>query len=472
MMEAIKNQVSEVFALQRTHFLSTQKMESIAERKKRLRKLKKWILNNEEAICTAIYNDFKKPPFEVRISEIFPVVSAIRHALKCLDDWTATKTMSGGMGYLFTKGKLRMEPKGVSLIISPWNYPFMLAIEPTVSAIAAGCTVMVKPSEDTPHTSDLIKRLAAEIFEKKEFEVFLGDYRVSQELLKMPFNHIFFTGSPRVGKIVMKAAADHLTSVTLELGGMNPAIVDESADLKDAAEKILWAKTMNAAQTCVSINEIFIQESVQEKFIKKLHQAEKKLYPFGFVQGESMAVLVNENHYKRVKKLLKDAELAGGKIVYGGVYKDEDRWISPTVIANVPSESEIRNEEIFAPVVVLSPYKKLDSVISKLSNRPVPLSAYIFTKNARNRKRFLDCIQAGTTCVNDTTIQFAHPELPFGGHNNSGIGKAHGYYGFLEFVNQRSELHQRRGFTTAKLIYPPYDKKWKQQIVKAFVKWF
>tara|TARA_B100000768_G_scaffold176280_1_gene188797 strand:- start:2205 stop:3620 length:1416 start_codon:yes stop_codon:yes gene_type:complete len=471
-MEALKNQVSEVFALQREYFLNYMKSAPLSVRKTKLKELKKWILTHEDDICEAIHADFKKPYFETKISEIFPTVSAIRHALQNMENWSSTDSVEGGLGYLFTSSKVRKEPKGVSLVISPWNYPFMLALEPTISAIAAGCTVILKPSENTPHTSALLKKMAEEVFKPEDFAVFLGDYTVSQELLKNSFNHIFFTGSPQVGKTVMKAAAEHLTSVTLELGGMNPAVIDETAGLKDTAEKILWAKGMNSAQTCVSVNEMYVHESVKEKLVEAFMKAEKKLYPKGYVQGEAMSVLVNDHHYLNVKEMLIEALEKGAKVVFGGDTDDAHRWISPTIIIDVPKECRLRNEEIFAPVLVLTAYSDLDHVISEIQKKPIPLSAYIFSKSRKNQKKFLKRIQAGTICVNDTTIQFAQPNLPFGGHGNSGIGKAHGKFGFLEFTNLRAELRQRRGFTSAKLIYPPYDKKWKQLIVKTFIKWF
>ena len=471
-MEALKNQFSEVFALQREYFLNHLKSAPLSVRKSKLKKLKKWILANEEEICAAIHADFKKPYFETRISEIFPTVSAIRHALQNMDNWASADSAEGGIGYLFTSSRVRKEPKGLSLVISPWNYPFMLALEPAISAIAAGCTVILKPSENTPHTSELLKKMAQEVFKPEELAVFLGDYTVSQELLKKPFNHIFFTGSPQVGKTVMKAAAEHLTSVTLELGGMNPAIIDETADLKDAAEKILWAKGMNSAQTCVSVNELYVHESVKDKLIEAFKKADKKLYPKGYILGESMSVLVNDRHYSSVKGMVTEALEKGANVVFGGDMDDTQRWISPTIITDVPAECRLRNEEIFAPVTVLTAYTDKDQLISEIQEKPIPLAAYIFSKNRKNQKKFLARIQAGTACVNDTTIQFAQPNLPFGGHGNSGIGKGHGKFGFLEFTNLRAELRQRRGFTSAKLIYPPYDKKWKQFIVKSFIRWF
>lgn len=471
-MEALKTQAEEVFALQRDYFLNTLKSAPLSVRKDKLKRLKKWILSSQDAIIEALQKDFNKPAFETKMTEIYPTISAIKHTLNNIDHWAREESKEGNMAYLFTRSKVVKEPKGVSLIISPWNYPFILALDPLVTALAAGCTVMLKPSENTPHTSQLIENLVKEVFKPEEVAVFQGNADIAQHLQTLPFNHVFFTGSPQVGKLVMKAAAAHLTSVTLELGGMNPAVVDETADLNDAAEKILWSKTMNAGQTCISVNEIYVHESVKDKLIQAFLRAEKKLFPEGITIGENMACIVNQNHFDRIKELIDSAINDGGQMVYGGKIEPTKNWIGPTLLDNVPKENAIKQEEVFGPVVTLTSYKDLNEVISQVNNQLIPLAAYIFTKSRSNRKAFLNGIQAGTTCVNETTIQFAHPELPFGGHGNSGMGKGHGYYGFLEFTNQRSELKQRTGFTAAKLIYPPYNKKWKQKLADMFIKWF
>ncbi len=471
-MEELEKQVSEVFHTQQKYFREEHLHLPVSSRKKQLRRLQKWILENQEDICAAVQNDFKKPTYETRISEIYPSVSAIRHALANIDQWSRPKKVSAGLGYMYTKSQISHRPKGVSLIISPWNYPFMLAVEPLISAISAGCTVILKPSEFTPATSELLQKMVNEVFIKKEVAVFTGDYTVSQALLQHPFNHIFFTGSPAVGKIIMKAAAEHLTSVTLELGGMNSAVIDESVNLNDAAEKILWAKAMNAGQTCVSVNEIYIHESVKEEFVEALHRAKEKLYPNGYQLGKEHAAIVNPKNFTRVKGLLDEALAAGSTLEFGGESDEANLFLEPTFISGVPSTCGVKNEEIFAPLVVINTYSDVEEALQRIANLPIPLAAYVFSKNRAFQKRIKNGLQAGTFCVNETTIQFAHPELPFGGHGNSGVGKGHGHYGFLEFTNQRAELKQRTGFTSAKLIYPPYDKKWKNWLANALIKWF
>ncbi|MFK7758130.1 MAG: aldehyde dehydrogenase family protein [Flavobacteriales bacterium] len=471
-MEALKTQVEEVFALQRDYFLNTLKSAPISVRKNKLKRLKKWIVSSQDAIIEALQKDFGKPAFETKMTEIYPVMSAIKHTISHMDGWARDESKEASMAFLFTRSKVVKEPKGVSLIISPWNYPFILAVDPLISAVAAGCTAIIKPSENTPHTSQLIENMVKEVFEEKEVAVFQGDAEVAKHLQSLKFNHVFFTGSPAVGKLVMKAAAEHLTSVTLELGGTNPAVVDETAQLKDAAEKILWAKTMNAGQTCISVNEIYVHESVKDKLIQAFGDAQKKLFPDGISIGENMACIVNQNHFERVSRLLESAKKDGGTVVFGGKIEADKRWIGATLLDNVPKESAIKQEEIFGPLVTLTSYTDLNAVISQINAQPIPLAAYIFTKSRTSRNTFLNGVQAGTTCVNETTIQFAHPDLPFGGHGNSGVGKGHGYYGFLEFTNQRSELKQRTGFTSAKLIYPPYDRKWKQKLADLFIRWF
>jgi aldehyde dehydrogenase (NAD+) len=375
------------------------------------------------------------------------------------------------MAYAFTQSQVIKQPKGQALLISPCNYPFLLALDSAVSALAAGCTILLKPSEFTPHTSQLIDKMAKEVFKPELFSVFLGDYKVSQELLKLPFNHIFFTGGTDVGKIIMEAASKNLSSVTLELGGMNPCIVDESAKLKDAAEKILWTKCLNAGQTCISINEIYIHESQVEKFKTELQKAAKKLYPKGFYGDQVMANIVSEKHFKRLKALKTDAEANGSSLFFGGESKEEKNWFGPTFLAHVSADSTMKNEEIFGPLVSVNSYTDIKNVYAKLSSQPVPLAAYLFSGSRSAQKQFRKNIQAGSTCINDCQIQFANDQLPFGGQNHSGIGKAHGKEGFLEFTNLKSEVKNRRGFTMAKAIYPPYHLVWKQKLVNFMIKW-
>jgi aldehyde dehydrogenase (NAD+) len=345
--------------------------------------------------------------------------------------------------------------------MAPWNFPFNLSIGPLVSALAAGNSVTLKPSELTPFTEKLIVQMLGELFDKNEVAVVTGDAMVGAALLEQPWNHIFFTGSPQVGKLVMEAASKNLSSVTLELGGRNPAIVDSTASVKDAAEKLIWGKCFNAGQSCVSPNYLFVHTSKYDDFLKELKIACEKIFGPDRSQlnnVQTIARIVNNKHYNRIKSLVAATVEEGAEVFLGGNFVDSDNYISPTVLTNVTPESVIFQEEIFGPILPILKYDNWLEVYEVINSGEIPLALYIFSRSNKNIKSVLQNTSAGTSCVNDTTIQFIHPELPFGGHNFSGIGKAHGKYGFLEFSNERSVLRQRIGFTTVKMIYPPYNK--------------
>jgi aldehyde dehydrogenase (NAD+) len=456
------NKYQEQFDQQKSYFQSTLKVGSIKERIKKLKQLKSWIKANEAKICEALYSDFQKGTEEVLLTEIKPIVDEINHNINNIYDWAEPKKVGASLAFLGTKSKVIYEPKGVTLIIAPWNYPFNLCVGPLVSAIAAGNTAFIKPSENTPHTADLIVKMMSELFTKEEVSVFTGDYLVSQELLKLSFDHIFFTGSPQVGKIVMKAAAENLTSVTLELGGRNPLIVDETANLKDAAQKIIWGKFLNCGQTCISINYVYVHESKAKKLEQELVKQLAIMYPKG---SEDYTHVVNKNHFKRLTNLLTKSIAEGAEVLAGGESNEETNRIEPTILKNVGTDSAIFQEEIFGPILPILTYTDLDKVIQVINNIEKPLALYVFSKKNKNIKKVIKNTSAGTTCINDTTIQFAHAELPFGGVNHSGIGNAHGKYGFLEFSNIRSVLKQRVGLTSVKSIYPPYT-GFKKKMIK------
>lgn len=426
--------------------------EGVRERKRRLRDLEKWILDNRDNIHKAVFADFRKSSNETDISEIFPVLTEIRDALKNLDDWSAAKKVSPSLPYLGTSARVVYEPKGLCLIISPWNYPFNLTVGPVVSALAAGNTLAIKPSEFTPHTSQLIQEMCEQLFGGRLVKVYQGNYQISQELLEYPFDHIFFTGSPRVGKIVMEAAARHLTSVTLELGGKSPTIIDDTADVKDAAEKIAWGKWLNAGQTCVAPDYVFVHERIKDSFVAELKNMAKKLYG----QSKNYTGIISENHRERLNSLLQNAIDHGGKIEFSIEHEVEENRLGPVVLSEIEEKADIMEEEIFGPILPVMTYRDLDAVIDYVNQRPKPLALYFFSSSRSAIRRITEETTAGSMCVNDCVLQFSHPELPFGGVNNSGIGKAHGHYGFLAFSNEKSVLHQRKGMTMAKTLYPPY----------------
>jgi aldehyde dehydrogenase (NAD+) len=435
---------------------------SINDRKKLLTRFEKFILANRERIGMAVHADFKKPITEVDLSEIYPVVSEIRHTVNHLREWAAPQKIDAPLTYLGTRSRVVVEPKGVCLIIAPWNYPFSLCFGPLISCLAAGNTAIIKPSEMTPHTSSLIKELISEFFEPDLVTVVEGGTEVSQELLALPFDHIFFTGSPAVGKVIMKAAAENLTSVTLELGGKSPTVIDETANISDAAKRIAFGKFLNNGQTCIAPDYVLIHEKVQSKFVDALKHEVTKMFGVNSRIDEnsvSYARIVNQKHFKRISGLIEDAVNQGAKIEMGGLVNPETNFIHPMLLTNVSLGGRIMEEEIFGPVLPIIGYKGDDEVIKLINSKPKPLALYIFSNQKSFREKVLSSTSAGTVCINECVIQFTHANLPFGGVNNSGIGKSHGYYGFMEFSNQKPILKQMNRFSSTGMIHPPFTGK-------------
>lgn len=457
--EAPANEFSALYEKQHLHWRAWVKHSTASHRIQKLKKMRKWIFRNQQAIRDAIYADFKKPPGEVDLTEVLPVIGEINHTIAHLHEWMRPKAISTPLVMLGTSSKVIYESKGVSLIIGPWNYPFMLGVGPLVSAISAGCCVVIKPSEMTPNTADLIQRMCKDLFEEDEVAVRQGGADVAQALLKQPFRHIFFTGSPQVGKIIMKAAAEHLATVTLELGGENPAIVDDTANIADAAEKLIWGKFLNNGQSCMSPNYVFVHRSKKAGLIQGLEKWMGKIYgpnPEARASTPHIARKVNEHHYERVKALIEDAKSKGAKVLIGDAYNGADCYIEPTILVDVPENARTRNEEIFGPVMQLVEYENLDDVIEYINSKPNSLGLYIFSRSRKNINRITAHTHSGTVAVNETTLPFAHVGLPFGGNGYSGVGKAHGYHGFLSFTNEKAYMRQRVGFTTTKPFYPPF----------------
>ncbi|UOQ80258.1 MULTISPECIES: aldehyde dehydrogenase family protein [Hymenobacter] len=433
----------------------------------RLRKLSRWINDNRSAIQQALYADFRKPAAETDVSEIWSSQVEIKHTLRHLKQWMEPRVVGTPLSLMGTRSWVQHEPKGVCLIIAPWNYPFYLAIDPLASALAAGNACIIKPSEITPTVAALLARMCREIFDPTVVTVVEGDKDVATELLKLPFNHIFFTGSPQVGKIVMRAAAEHLASVTLELGGKSPVIVDDTADLRDAAEKIVWGKGINAGQTCVAPDYLLVQESVKEKLVEEIKEVVQRFYDpegEGVAASKSYARIVNAHHFRRIAGLLEDAQAQGANILLGGTVDAGQRFIEPTLLEGAPSESRIMQEEIFGPLLPIVTFRTLLEAAAIVNSRLQPLALYVFTQNNEHQRYLLQNIPAGGSCVNETILHLAHPDLPFGGFGNSGLGKAHGFAGFVGFSNEKSVLKQRVGRTGIKTMYPPYTPKVKKMI--------
>jgi aldehyde dehydrogenase (NAD+) len=450
------------------------RIEPIANRKARLVKLRDWIHTNRKAIHEAMYLDFQKNPTEVDTIELYHVLAEIKHTLANLEIWARPKKVDAPLTMLGTRSFIQYEPRGVALIISPWNYPFSLCVGPLVSALAAGNAVVLKPSELTPHVASIISRMVKDLFDSSVVSCFEGGPDVSTRLLKLPFDHIFFTGSPAIGKVVMKAAAENLSSVTLELGGKSPVIITGNASLNDAAQRIAFTKFVNNGQTCVAPDYILIEERLRESFTKKLIEQIKKLFSENGGSIEESAHycrIVNERHFARLNDLLSDALNNGAHLELGGNVNTSTRFIHPTILSNVSSSSRIMEEEIFGPILPIIGYGDITEAIKIVNSKPKALALYIFTNDSSIQEKILSETSAGGVCVNDCGVHFFHHNLPFGGVNNSGIGKSHGYYGFLTFSNEKPVLKQRGGFTTIQPFLPPYT-SFSQRFMDWFLKLF
>uniref|UniRef100_UPI00404ABC41 aldehyde dehydrogenase family protein n=1 Tax=Gelidibacter sp. TaxID=2018083 RepID=UPI00404ABC41 len=441
------------------------------ERIDKLNALKKALETTyKDAIREALYADFKKPSIETDVTEIYPVISEIKFVTSHLKQWLSNQKVETPLALIGTSSYIKYEPKGVCLIISPWNFPLNLTFGPLVSAIAAGNTVIIKPSEMTPNISKVMATIVQSIFKEEEVALIQGDAETSQELLQLPFNHIFFTGSPAIGKLVMKAASEHLTSVTLELGGKSPTIIDETANLKSAAKKIAWGKFINCGQVCIAPDYILIHESVKNEFLKEVKLQLETFYNNNAETSESYGRIVNQNHFKRLTNHLDDAKSKNATIEIGGKFSETDNFIEPTVISNLPGDATLMQEEIFGPILPIKTYKVIDEVIDYINSKEKPLALYIFSSSKKQINHIINNTRAGSTCINNNVLQYSNHHLPFGGSNNSGIGKSHGFFGFEEFSNKRSVLKQN--FKGAmELLFPPYT-DFKKKLADFTIKWF
>lgn len=443
---------------------------SVRERKARLKALHQAILKHRPAIKQAMYEDYRKHPAEVDLVEIYPVTAELKHARRHLAGWMADHRVPTPLALLGARSRITYEPKGTVLIISPWNFPVNLTFGPLVSALAAGNTVMIKPSELTPRTSAEIGRIVSGVFPENEVAVIEGGVATSTALLELPFNHIFFTGSPAVGKVVMTAAAKHLASVTLELGGKSPSIVDETADLDIAARRIAWSKFVNNGQICITTDHVFVHRTRMEEFIRKVRDQVERFYHGDPVNEGSYCRLVNTGHFERVKGYVEDAVAAGARVRMGGTFDASQNYMAPTLITDVPDDSGLMTNEIFGPVLPVIPYSDVNTVIARINQGQKPLGLYIYSRDRRKIRHILSRTRAGGSCVNHTAIHFYNPYLPFGGSNNSGIGKGHGRAGFEAFSNARAVLTQYMP-GPMELLMMPYN-GFKQKLIDLTIRYF
>lgn len=411
------------------------------ERRAKIHKLREAVLAHADAFREAARADFGKPPAEVDLGEILPVCMEANEAIAHLAHWMKPKAVWPTLLTLGTGASVTVQPRGRCLILSPWNYALNLSFGPLISAIAAGNTIILKPSELTPHQSALMAKIIAEVFTPDEVAMVEGDAHVAKALLALPFDHIFFTGSPAIGKQVMQAAAQNLSSVTLELGGKSPTIIDSTADLKLAAQNVLFAKCGNAGQTCVAVDHVFIHESVKDAWVNHCRAELTRAYGSTAAQQQASPYLtrvVNARHVQRLKALLEDAVNRGARVLIGGTVDEETRYIQPTLLDNVPADARIMDEEIFGPLLPVISYRSPDEVIARVNTGPKPLALYVFSRDKAATQHILENTTSGGACVNHSMIQFLHGNLPFGGVGNSGFGNAHGYAGFKAFSHERA----------------------------------
>ena len=429
---------------------------SADQRRAKLRALLAALMAHRTEAQAALAADFRKSPEEVDLTELYPVISELKEALRHLPRWMKPRRVPTPIGLFGSAGTIRHEPKGVALIISPWNYPIYLTLGPLVSAIAAGNCSIIKPSEFTPHTTAFLRKLLMGLFPEEEVALVEGDAGIAQALLALPFDHIFFTGSPSVGKVVMKAAAEHLASVTLELGGKSPVLVDSDANLREAARKIAWGKGLNGGQTCVAPDYVLVHERVHDALVEELKQAFEAFYgttPEARKASPDLARIINGRHFNRLASLLGDS---AAQVAFGGTTEAATRYIEPTILTGVDPASPIMQEEIFGPLLAVLKVNDMDEAVAFVNARPKPLALYIFNGSRRTAEDLIARTTAGGTCINDTVLHFAHTGLPTGGVNTSGFGKAHGVHGFEAFSNARGILRQRTRFSAIQLMYPPY----------------
>jgi aldehyde dehydrogenase (NAD+) len=452
--EAVQGDIARVFASQLAvaHRLRTT---TPAQRIAKLKTLRSNILAHRDAIIAAGVADFRRPPLEVEMFELMPVIMDISDTCRRLKGWLKPRKVRATSMTLGTSAWVRYEPRGRCLIMAPWNYPLTLTFGALVAAVACGNTIIIKTSEVAAHFSAVIAEITRKTFPENEVTVFEGDASIATALLRLPFDHMFFTGSPEIGKLVMAAAARHLSSVTLELGGKCPTIVDETADIALAVKTIAWAKFANSGQTCIAPDHIYVHASVAGEFVQSFKRLLDQLYGEGDqAKRAPLGRIINARHTRRIADLLEDAKRRGAKVLYGGAVDEGELFISPTLIGDIPPDAKIMQEEIFGPLLPIIVYSQIDEVMGRINTAPKPLALYIWSNDKARGEYIIANSSAGGSCINHQSIQFLHHNLPFGGVNNSGIGSYHGEWGIKAFSHERAIV--KMNFMLASVFFPPY----------------
>ncbi len=430
-----------------------------SQRRDKLRRLSRAVLSRRERWYAAFHADLGKPQVEVELTELLPVLDEARHAIGHVRRWMRLQRVGATLTTLGTRARVQYQPRGRCLIIGPWNYPLNTVLGPLVSAVAAGNTAILKPSEFTPHVNALVQEVIAEVFDPAEVAVVPGAVSTSERLLALPFDHIFFTGSPQVGKKVMAAAALHLASVTLELGGKSPAIVDASADVEAAVRMLAWGKLTNAGQTCVAPDHVYVHRSAEARFVACWRGVMAERYGRNVTEVARSAHLgrmVTVRHAERMAALIEDAVAKGATRLDGGEHDARMRYVAPTLLGGVPEDARIASEEIFGPVLPMHVFDSMDEVVARINAAFKPLALYLFARDRAVVDRLQAQTSSGSLGVNLCVQQYAHTRLPFGGVNHSGMGNAHGFYGFRAFSHERACLHNGP-LNGLRLFFPPYS---------------
>lgn len=441
-------QLNEILQKQRA-FFSSHETKAYSFRREQLKKLKAIIKQNTDNIAEALKKDLNKSYEEAYLTETSIVLQEIDYHLKNLKLWMEDEEVQTPLHILPSQSFIRMEPLGTALIIAPWNYPFQLLINPLVGAISAGCTAVLKPSPYTPHIEKVMHDLITQVFDEKYVAIVHGGKEENELLLKERFDLIFFTGSPVLGKVVMRAAAEHLTPVILELGGKSPCIVDEKASVAIAAKRIAWSKTINAGQTCIAPDYVLVHESVKDDLLKNIQAYWEKTYGQDASKSAFYPKIVNEKAFDRLSNLL-----TSGKLTYGGKTNREERFISPTILENVTDNDPVMQEEIFGPILPIMTYKHINEAIQYVNTHEKPLALYFYGSN-KTAKEVLLKTSSGGACINDGLMHIANHHLPFGGVGNSGMGNYHGKRSFTAFSHQRG-IVKTPTWLDIPFKYPPF----------------
>ena len=451
-------QPSQIVDQQRSFFL-TGKTKGYAFRLAQLKKFKELLKQYEPQLCDALYKDFRKPAEETYINELSQLYHEINISIENLKDWMRPKSVSTNLVNLPGNSYLHPDPLGVSLVIGAWNYPYMITLHPVISAMAAGNTVIVKPSELAPNSSAVMADLINSNFDSEYMYTFEGGAEITSDILDQKLDKIFYTGGDRVGKIIMQAAAKHLTPVTLELGGKSPCIIEKDANLKVAAKRIVWGKYLNTGQTCVAPDHLYVHESIKSQFIEILKDEVLNSYGKDPKEHATYSRIINERHFDRLTKLIDQ-----NKVIAGGEIDKSSLYIAPTILDNVSDQDPVMQEEIFGPILPILSYSNVDELVSHLAKKPSPLAFYLFTSSRKTENKIVSNLPFGGAVINDVVVHLSNTDLPFGGVGNSGMGAQHGKFGFDTFTHYKPVI-RKATWIDPTIRYAPYT-KWKMKILR------